>query len=128
MNEHECFIFYDLLYDLLFLFPLYASFFSVYTVYFFCSCLLCILNSYPCDNKKITVYKSICGHEEVLIKFFQWNAVFLLSSVLCSPPYSCSVHADSLCISEMLKVCLEFKKRRIYLGNTLCLLGVFQRA
>lgn len=58
-------------------------------------------------------------------KFFQWNAVFLLSLVLCCPHYNCSVHADSLCIPGVLDVCLGFKKRRIYLGNTLLSFSCF---
>lgn len=119
MHEHECFVFYALFFMTCFSYFLYTVVSSVFILFiYFALTLFAYLIVTLATIKIITIYKSTCRHE-VPSRFFPWNAGFLLSLLLFSPHYSCSVHADSLCIPGMLPVCFEFKKRRIYLGNTL---------
>lgn len=119
MHGHERLVFYAIFFLTCFSYFLYRVVSSVFILcIYFAPTLFAYFIVTLATIKIITIYESIC-HHEVPVRFFPWNAVFLLSLLLCTPRYSCSVYADSLCIPVMLPVCFEFKKRRIYLGNTL---------
>lgn len=112
------YVLWPLLHNLL-LFPLDDNFFSLdFLIHFAPTHFAYLIVIFVIIAKTITVYKSICLHEQS-IRFFLWGAIFLLFLVLCFPHCSCSLHADSFSIPTMLGVCCEFKKRRIYLGNML---------
>lgn len=90
---------------LAFLIFLADSFFSVYTLYLFCTYFAYLIVTLIILAKNITVYKNICPHE--LSDSFYRMLFFSLQM-----PRSC-------CIPGTQDVCFEFKKKRVYLGNTL---------